>query len=217
MIRRHRQARRFILRVSGETIKLTIPTRGSARRALLWAQTKADFVEAELARAPFPKPFEAGASYPVLGQERRFVVGGRGLAEVLGGEVRAPLRAAQDPGPSFERAIRHAVKQAVLEDLTAFWSQLGVAPGRLTIRGMKGRWGSCGPQGQTSINWRLAFAPREVLRYVAAHEAAHRIEANHSARFWQVCERLDPDYAELDRWLTEHGRELFAYGRTTRR
>jgi predicted metal-dependent hydrolase len=105
------------------------------------------------------------------------------------------------------------VREAALDDLRQAWAVLGVPEGKLTVRGMRGRWGSCGPQGQTSINWRLAFAPREVLRYVARHEAAHRVEPNHSPRFWNVCAGLDPNFKQHDRWLTEHGRELFAFGR----
>jgi predicted metal-dependent hydrolase len=211
---RHARAKRFILRVRGGTINLTIPTTGCAAKALAWAESKAGFIEGELGRAPGAKPLIEGAIYPVLGSERRFVIGG-GTPGLDGDCVRAAERYRDDPAPAFERVIRRAVKEAALDDLEGFWSKLGVAPGRLAVRGMKGRWGSCGPDGQTSINWRLAFAPREILRYVAAHEAAHRIEPNHSSRFWKVTERLDPAFSNHDRWLTRHGSQLFAYGALT--
>ena len=42
-----------------------------------------------------------------------------------------------------------------------------------------------------------------LVDYVVAHELAHRIEAHHAPRFWQVLERAMPDRrnreAELER------------------
>ena len=56
------------------------------------------------------------------------------------------------------------------------------------------------------------MAPSRVLDYVAAHEAAHLLEANHGPRFWRLVARLRPDYAEARAWLRRHGPELHSYG-----
>lgn len=52
------------------------------------------------------------------------------------------------------------------------------------------RYGSCTPATATiRISHRLAEMPTWVLDYVIAHELAHLIEPNHSARFWKLVNR----------------------------
>jgi predicted metal-dependent hydrolase len=80
------------------------------------------------------------------------------------------------------------------------------------VRDQSSRWGSCSTTGVLSFSWRLILAPRYVLEYLAAHEVAHLIEMNHSARFWQVVNRLVPDHARAKAWLDAHGADLHRYG-----
>lgn len=42
--------------------------------------------------------------------------------------------------------------------------------------------------------------PKSALKYVIAHEVAHKFRRRHSERFWQVVENIYPNY--------EHGRNL---------
>ena len=65
------------------------------------------------------------------------------------------------------------------------------------------RWGSCGKKGVMHFNWRLLQLPVHLIDYVVAHELVHRIEPNHTPRFWERLERAMPDClareAELER------------------
>lgn len=57
------------------------------------------------------------------------------------------------------------------------------------------RWGSCNKEkGNLNFSYRLAFLPKELIEAVAAHECAHLVHADHSARFWQTVARWDPDF-----------------------
>jgi predicted metal-dependent hydrolase len=53
------------------------------------------------------------------------------------------------------------------------------------------------------LNWRLVQLPPHLARYVVAHEVAHLVELNHSARFWEVVETLFPGHAEARRMLDD--------------
>lgn len=55
-------------------------------------------------------------------------------------------------------------------------------------------WGTCRRDGLIRMNWRLLFLDVALVDYVLAHELAHTVEMNHSARFWAVVEQMCPDY-----------------------
>jgi len=83
-------------------------------------------------------------------------------------------------------------------------AQLGVAYGRVSIRGQKTRWGSCSCKGNLSFNWKLMMAPRPVIDYVIIHEVAHLKEMSHSKRFWQLVAEHCPNWRMHKKWLREH-------------
>ena len=63
-----------------------------------------------------------------------------------------------------------------------------------------------------SYSWRLILAPPFVLDYLAAHEAAHLVEMNHSRRFWRLVEGINPHVVSAKAWLDAHGGDLHRYG-----
>ncbi len=85
---------------------------------------------------------------------------------------------------------------------------LGVSYGRVTIRNQKSRWGSCSAKGNLNFNCLLAKVPEDVRDYVIVHELCHRIEMNHSKRFWKLVENVLPDYQKPRKWLKENGNAL---------
>jgi len=93
---------------------------------------------------------------------------------------------------------------------------LGVTIKRISIRDQTSRWGSCSATGVLSYSWRLVLAPPFVLDYLAAHEVAHRVELNHSPRFWRTLQRICPEMERAKTWLNAHGAGLHRYGQTVR-
>ncbi|WP_138518701.1 M48 family metallopeptidase [Limnobacter alexandrii] len=65
------------------------------------------------------------------------------------------------------------------------------------------RWGSCNSKREVRLNWRLVHYPPQLIEYVIAHELAHLVEMNHSARFWAVLESLMPGYQEPHKLLSK--------------
>src|SRR6188472_4132507 len=63
-IRRHRQARRYTLRIhaASREVILTMPPRGSLREAKEFAQKHGGWIAARLQRLPESAPFRAGAT-----------------------------------------------------------------------------------------------------------------------------------------------------------
>jgi predicted metal-dependent hydrolase len=67
------------------------------------------------------------------------------------------------------------------------------------------RWGWCSHAGHLQFHWRLAMQPRSVVRYVVAHELGHLREPHHGEVFWQLLEKVLPEYEKQKNWLAKHG------------
>lgn len=73
---------------------------------------------------------------------------------------------------------------------------------RLRFRRMTSRYGSCNAAaGVITLNKALADMPRECAEYVAAHELAHLVHADHSAAFYRVLDEVMPDHRVRERQL----------------
>lgn len=117
----------------------------------------------------------------------------------------------QAEGVFTEKEIDRLLKLAkqVIPEKVAYYARLmGVNYGQVSIRKQKTRWGSCSREGNLSFNCLLMMAPPEVLDYVVVHELSHRLEMNHSSRFWTQVEQVIPDYRKPRKWLNEHGGRL---------
>lgn len=96
--------------------------------------------------------------------------------------------------------------QALLQQVNA--AHFGVEVGRLKLSPTRTRWGSCSSSGTISLSTRLLAAPARTLHAVLVHELAHRLEMNHSPRFWRLVRDAMPDYDAAHAWLREHGASL---------
>lgn len=117
-----------------------------------------------------------------------------------------------DPTTAEELLRRWYYRQAslLLKEKTQDWAKkLGVSIKKITLKDQKTRWGSCSSLGNINYNWRIIMAPPEVITYLVLHETAHRVHLNHSAAFWQLVGRHQPDYLLQKQWLKEHGALLF--------
>jgi len=101
---------------------------------------------------------------------------------------------------------RHA-KNALSSWLSNLAEQTGLRYSDLAIKNQRTRWGSCSVHGRISLNCKLLFLPRELVRYVMAHELCHLLEANHSGRFWAHLRLFEPAADTL------HGRMRDAWKR----
>ena len=124
---------------------------------------------------------------------------------------RQQRRESPEGQPFTAQEIRALAEKAMRElppRLHAFAQQMGVSYGRVTIRSQRTRWGSCSAKGNLNFNCLLMLTPVEVQDYVLVHELAHRIEMNHSPRFWAIVEGVLPDYKVRKQWLKKEGAAL---------
>jgi predicted metal-dependent hydrolase len=156
---------------------------------------------------------------------RRYVSGETHL--YLGRQYRLRIRASQDNAvtlsngvllvrsttPKVTHRIRSLVQrwyreraaQRFRERLTVclgrFANSNSFRPDAVVVRGMKRRWGSMSPSGRLMLNTMLIEAPVDAIDYVIAHELCHRAEPHHGARFFDLLEKVMPDWERRKRRL----------------
>lgn len=219
-VRRHRQARRYTLRIDTATrdVVLTIPPRGSLKEARAFAQQHSAWIAARLKRLPQATPFAHDEVVPLRGVPHRIVhrTGVRGTVWTEQDGAGEPVICVAGEAPHHNRRVADFLKREAQRDLGAacrrYAKELDVAIKRISVRDQSSRWGSCSSTGVLSFSWRLILAPRFVLDYLAAHEVAHLIELNHSPKFWRLLKRLNPDCERAKAWLDTHGTDLHRYG-----
>lgn len=215
LVRRLATAKRLSLRVKSATEGvLTAPPRVSLREIQRFAESQRDWIETAAKRvgAVVAKPFIPGIVLEIGGRPTTLVhqpsARGTTLADgylIVGGEAE-----------HFARRVTDHLKKLARETLSArtrvHAQALGVTARQVSVRDTRSRWGSCSAKGSISYSWRLILAPSSVLDYVAAHEVAHLVEMNHSARFWAIVARLYPSYVQAQHWLKTNGTSLHRYG-----
>lgn len=97
----------------------------------------------------------------------------------------------------YKKAARKYFTQKV-ESLTAM---LNLSFKKVRISGASQRWGSCSSKKFINLNWKLVFAPPEVIDYVILHEVLHLRHMNHSQAFWDDIKSYCPNFKEHKKWL----------------
>lgn len=118
--------------------------------------------------------------------------------------------AVKKPLTPQERKRYIKIARDIFTQKTIYYASImSVTFGRISIREQKTRWGSCSSDGNLNFNWRLIFAPEEVLDYIVVHELAHRREMNHSQAFYEIVSSILPEYKKSQKWLRDNGHSLW--------
>lgn len=115
--------------------------------------------------------------------------------------------------PEQIRELTDRAREVIPARVEHFAPLVGVSYDRITIRCQKTRWGSCSSKGNLNFNCLLIDMPEDVLDYVIVHELCHRLEMNHSDRFWAEVTRVLPDYRKAHSWLKTYGGQYLAAAR----
>ncbi|MDO8788649.1 MAG: SprT family zinc-dependent metalloprotease [Sulfuritalea sp.] len=193
-------ARRLSMTIDERGLRVGAPTRTALTEIEAFVQANGDWVLkklGELAAASRPRHLTVkdGTRLPLLGNdaEVRVLPGAnrvRWVADVLVLEARPEADLAQLATRALQkRALTHFTGR-----LAHFSGQLDLAPPRLGLSSAHTRWGSCSKHSGIRVNWRLIHLPPHLGDYVVAHEVAHLLEMNHSARFWAVVGSLYPEW-----------------------
>ena len=214
---RHARARRARLSVDPASgrVRLTIPRRAGIAKYRAWLDEHRDWIAAQQAKLPRPRPFAAGGTIPygngeltidwaathpraARREDDRLVIGGahEGLARRV------------------EAWLKREAKRVLAAETADYAARAGVDVTDVTIGDARARWGSCSSSGRIRYSWRLILAPDLVRRSTVAHEVAHRLHMHHGPAFHATADAIfEGSHADARRWLRAYGAALHWVGR----
>lgn len=158
---------------------------------------------------PPGKEMVSGESAFYLGRQFRIEVVNRGSTEIkFANRFFVPAIAAEKRVEALREWYIGKAKEKIIARVQYHARELGVDVTKVKIVDNRYRWGSCTTNDNININWRLIKAPMFVIDYVLVHELAHLIEANHTARFWNIVKTQIVQADKARQWLKEHGQLL---------
>lgn len=107
--------------------------------------------------------------------------------------------------------LRERLLLAIMDLISDLSAKYDLHCTKIKLSNNKHSLGSCSSRAVLSFNCKLVFAPPEILYYVVVHEMCHLKEMNHSPRFWNLVEKLDPNYKKAKLWLKESRYKLQQY------
>ncbi len=222
---RNPRARRTIISLAEDGVRLTVPKREALRDAVGFLESHGGWVLDEYRkilerRERLSRQIESGDGIPYLGYNYPLVIVDgsekRTKVEFTGKRFIARL-ADSENGESRERIIRSnlqswyraAARRIITQRANLIAGVIDVSFGRITIRDQKTLWGSCSNKRTLSFNWRLVLIPLDMLDYIIVHELCHLVCLRHSQRFWKLVQRWVPDYAGREKWIRDNEASLW--------
>ncbi|MGN1250268.1 MAG: M48 family metallopeptidase [Candidatus Spyradocola sp.] len=103
---------------------------------------------------------------------------------------------------------RKLAKSRLPDRVRTLAARFGLTYGRVTVKNMTGRWGSCSSQGNLNFSLYLMMASPAAIDSVIIHELMHRVQLNHSPEFRRLERENTPDLDACRRELDDLARSL---------
>ncbi|MBX9864805.1 MAG: M48 family metallopeptidase [Hyphomicrobium sp.] len=147
--------------------------------------------------------YEPGETHLYLGRTYRLkfvksdtssvkIIGSRIVIGLLNPTDRDAVRTQLD---AWQKAqARVWFERRLLVCIDRFSDKDKVAPKALIVRQLKLRWGSMSQSGRLLLNRSLIGAAKSEIDYVITHELCHRVYHHHGAKFYELLDRVMPDW-----------------------
>lgn len=202
-----------------QTVTVTAPCEASVEEVIVRVRRRAPWIVKQIRYfdrfVPLqpPRRYVGGETHLYLGRQYRLKITEREIreAKLMGGYLHI-----QTPNPKDHESVRklverwyrdHAVRilghrlKICYESMKKFDLPTPVP----VFRKMDKRWGSCSRSGKIMLNTELARAPINAIDYVVTHELCHLKYSHHGKEFYQLLERVMPDWERRKERLEKNG------------
>jgi predicted metal-dependent hydrolase len=220
-VRQSGRAKRLSIKVFPRgRVEVVVPKRTRANEVREFVEAHRDWIRKareQFAAEHAPEPFALPDVVQLNGIERRFKIlyehdaasstvnfRTRGNSVTLSGRTSDENLCVA----ALKRWLMRLAKSEYAPRLHALSVSTGNSYEKMHVRGQRTCWGSHSSSGTISLNYCLLFLQPAHLSYVMIHELCHARHMNHSARFWRLVSRFEPDYKVLDKALNSSWKEI---------
>ena len=213
-VRKVRNSTRLSLRVSSinESVTLTAPVNTNQDVLLRFLESKENWLKENLLKISDKKVHvDIGRLIPIFGTKKLIEICSESLnVKIIGNSIRIPTTVAK-PGLAIENFLKKLAKEEITSVANFYCGKLGVSYASIKLRDTRSRWGSCSSNSNLMFSWRIIMAPRNIIRYLVAHEVTHLKHFNHSREFWFEVRSIFGSYENERNWLRTEGTDLHFY------
>ena len=209
-----RNSRRLSLRVSSitENVVLTAPSNTRHDVLLNFLKSKENWIRGKLLKVSERNINVCTGDYvPVFGSDRRIEICSELPHVVIGKKnIYVPSKVLK-PNLVIEKYLKNLAEEELTNTANLYCNKLGVSYSNIKLRDPRSRWGSCSINGNLMFSWRIIMAPKNIIRYLVAHEVTHLQHFNHSKDFWKTVLFLFGPFENERKWLRTEGTKLHFY------
>lgn len=103
-----------------------------------------------------------------------------------------------------ERALKIEAQELLPNRLKEHASRHGYSYGKVRIRKLTSRWGSCTNRRDITLSYLLVQLPPELIDYVILHELIHTRHLNHGQDFWGAFTKALPNARALQKRIRSY-------------
>lgn len=208
LVRKSIKSRRISIKIKAKGVELVLPFLADEKKAYDFLQSKEAWIRQKLHKSTYLDDLPQD-SIPIFGNFYKLVYTLGLKSHVHFSEDLIIVSAKESKRKSI---LDNFLKKKLLQEVTKIADSISAKNNlnysEITIQNSKTKWGSCSSRKQLSFNWRLIYAPLDIVEYVVVHEMCHLLEMNHSPRFWAHVARLYPNYKQARLWLKANGQAL---------
>ena len=213
-VRRVRNTTRLSLRVSSisENVTLTAPVHTKQDVLLRFLESKENWLREKLLKISDKKiQVDIGRLIPIFGTKKQIEICSESSnVRIIDNSIRIPTTVLK-PGLAVENYLKKLAAEEITRVTNYYCSKIGVSYASIKLRDTRSRWGSCSSNSNLMFSWRIIMAPRNVIRYLVAHEVTHLKHFNHSKEFWFELRSIFGSYENERNWLRTKGTNLHFY------
>lgn len=220
-VRESGRAKRLSIKVFPRgRVEVVVPRRTRPNEVREFVEAHGDWIRnarQQFAAEHTPEPFALPNTVRLQGIERQFTV--RYVPDANASSVKFRMRddcvvlsgCTSDEAlcvAALKRWLISLAKSEYAPRLRSLSALTGNHYKKMHVRGQRTCWGSHSSTGTISLNYCLLFLPPAHLSYVMVHELCHARHMNHSARFWRLVGKFEPDYKAIDKALNGSWKQI---------